>query len=81
MCLSIVRKKLQICVQKWIIFFLLTEAATMGEKREVPKPLKKLLDWDVVMTDKFVKYVDMKYGPLSKHKSTLKGLEVCARPA
>lgn len=53
----------------------------MGEKREVPKPLKKLLDWDVVMTDKFVKYVDMKYGPLSKHKSTLKGLEVCARPA
>uniref|UniRef100_A0A0P4WDL2 Phosphatidic acid phosphatase type 2/haloperoxidase domain-containing protein n=1 Tax=Scylla olivacea TaxID=85551 RepID=A0A0P4WDL2_SCYOL len=47
----------------------------MGEKREVPKPLKKLLDWDIVMTEKFVKYVDMKYGPLSKHKTTLKGLE------
>lgn len=47
----------------------------MGEKRVLPPPLKKLLDWDVIMTDKLVKYVDKNYGPLSKHKSTMKGLE------
>lgn len=47
----------------------------MGEKRVVPQPLKKLLDWDAVMTDKFVKFVDKKHGPLSKYKGTLKGLE------
>ncbi|XP_068220791.1 polyisoprenoid diphosphate/phosphate phosphohydrolase PLPP6-like [Palaemon carinicauda] len=48
----------------------------MGEKRDVPKPLKKVLDWDVVATEKFVKYVDQKYGPLTKFKSIMKGLEI-----
>lgn len=49
----------------------------MGEKRVVPQPLKGILDWDVAMTDKFVKYVDKKHGPLSKYKGVMTGLEVC----
>lgn len=48
----------------------------MGEKRVIPQPLRKVLDWDVAVTDKFVKYVDRNYGPLSKHKGKMKGLEV-----
>lgn len=48
----------------------------MGEKRVLPKPLKKALDWDIVATDKFVKYVDQKYGPLTKFKQLMKGLEI-----
>ncbi|KAG0725502.1 Phospholipid phosphatase 6 [Chionoecetes opilio] len=47
----------------------------MGEKRVVPRPLRRLLDWDTVMTDKFVKYVDRNYGPISKYKTTMKALE------
>lgn len=48
----------------------------MGEKRVIPTPLKKALDWDVVATEKFVKFVDQKYGPLAKYKTLMKGLEI-----
>ncbi|XP_071515852.1 polyisoprenoid diphosphate/phosphate phosphohydrolase PLPP6 [Panulirus ornatus] len=47
----------------------------MEEKRVVPKPLKEILQWDVSLTEKFVKFVDQKYGPLAKFKGRLKGLE------
>ncbi|KAK7082634.1 Catalytic activity protein [Halocaridina rubra] len=48
----------------------------MGEKRTIPKPLRKALDWDVVTTDKFVKFVDKKYGPLCRYNGIMKGLEI-----
>lgn len=47
----------------------------MGEKRLVPEPLRQLLDADVAATNKFVKFVEQKYGPMSKYKGHLKGLE------
>lgn len=52
------------------------ETGKMGEKRVVPGPLKKTLEWDVKMTDKAVKMFDQKYGPLSKYNSIFKGLEI-----
>lgn len=53
-----------------------SDLSTMEGKRVVPKPLKMILEWDVAMTEKFVKLVDQNYGPLAKHKGRLRGLEV-----
>lgn len=48
----------------------------MGPKREVPSQLKAVLDWDVQITNSFVKHVDQNYGPLSQWKSHFKFLEI-----
>ncbi|XP_045614454.1 polyisoprenoid diphosphate/phosphate phosphohydrolase PLPP6 [Procambarus clarkii] len=47
----------------------------MGEKRKVPQLLKSVLEWDSIASEKFVKFVDQKYGPLVKYKGHMKGLE------
>ncbi|CAL4128406.1 unnamed protein product, partial [Meganyctiphanes norvegica] len=48
----------------------------MGEKREVPPQLKAVLDWDIQITNGFVKFIDQNYGPLSKWKLHFKSLEM-----
>ncbi|XP_042231854.1 phospholipid phosphatase 6-like [Homarus americanus] len=53
----------------------LIDVSAMGEKRVVPKPMKQVLEWDVAVSEKLVKYLDQNYGPLSKYKTHFKGLE------
>ena len=48
----------------------------MGPKREVPGPLKAILEWDIAATEKIVKTIDQNYGPISKYEKSMKSLEV-----
>jgi len=48
----------------------------MGPKREVPSTLKTILEFDVQITNSFVKFMDKGFGPLSKWKSHFKFLEM-----
>lgn len=48
----------------------------MSQKREVPTPLKTVLDWDVNTTRNLVKFIDTQFGPLIKYKHFFKTLEV-----
>ncbi|RXG57849.1 Inactive phospholipid phosphatase 7, partial [Armadillidium vulgare] len=45
-------------------------------KRDIHPVLKTLLNWDVEVSKKFVKFVDMNFGPISKYNGLLKTLEI-----
>ncbi|KAK4327842.1 hypothetical protein Pmani_001714 [Petrolisthes manimaculis] len=51
----------------------------MGQKCEAPKPLQKLMAWDVEATNTLVKMVETRYDPMTNYRGYLKGLEVEAK--
>ena len=48
----------------------------MGGKREVPPFLRKVLTWDVKVTEQLHFAFVKTFGPLKKHETSLRALEV-----